>query len=103
MFTESHSLAAPLHHEFQEHRRNNSTTNQARQQREALREVNIQLGATQRPLGPGAPPLRSEIAGENDNQLPGPVEAGGSGQINQVQDAMGALDWAFPFVKALFI
>jgi hypothetical protein len=72
-----------------------SNTNQGQQQaqRANMHEVQAALGAAQRPLGPGAPALCSEVAAENPPQLDGPDEIGAEMEVRQVHaDTVGGND-----------
>ena len=65
----------PIMQEFFQWRESQATQNQNQQNHRAnMRNVQQELGIVQAPLGPGNPPLRSEIAAENDPQVPGPQE-----------------------------
>ncbi len=71
---------------YKEYCDQNNASNQAREQRGNLRNVQAALGAVQPPLGAGNPPTRSEIAAENPQQLAGPEELGAEMEVNAVLD-----------------
>ena len=61
--------------------------NQAQQNhRQNMREVQEELGAVQAPLGPGNPPLRSEVAAQNPPQVRGPQELAANMEVIEVNE-----------------
>jgi hypothetical protein len=71
-------------YQWKENQLNRNRTQQVH--RDDMQNVQQELGAVQAPLGPGNPPLRSEIAAQNPTQQEGPHELADTVQIAQVAE-----------------
>ena len=65
---------------------NQTNCGRANNQRDAMREVQGALGVIQLPLGPGNPPMRSEVAAQNPPQQNGPLEIGAGIEIREIRE-----------------